>query len=205
MRLIIYVLNIKLSLKTLKEIYISICNMKTIFKNLNLIEKNITYETHPCAEIIKQCKYKNYEDFILLFTKSRFIPKLDDYTTGGFIVKNKTSVDDENKFELSVVENVIFHKFKVWCLSKETVLLLCPEYLHFNSKIIEYMVIRDLPLIEEYRRRNDPYYGTDDPYAMESEYDKYNADIMKEFYIKDDDAGGDGDDNYDMVKFIDEN
>ena len=142
-----------------------------VILNKNLINKIMLYVSHPCADIIKSCKCEYIEDVIVLRTQNKFIRCLDRFSSSTFVVKNKTSVDDELKYEEKVIESVVYNKLNVWCLIRENLLLLCPEYVHFNREIIDKIIHIDRPRLERCRMENDPYYGMADPYDNDNDSD----------------------------------
>ena len=80
---------------------------------------------------------------------------------GFFEVRNNTSEDDEYSHEFKVVQMNIYNKLKVWAIKQENVLMICPEYVHFNKSIINGMLIEDAERLEIARIENDDYYDRD--------------------------------------------
>ena len=142
--------------------------------NKNLIDKIMLYVSHPCADVMRTCRCDNFDDVLVLKTKSKFIPSLDRFTMSFFSVRNNTSIADELSYECSVVESVIYNKLNVWCVTEDNILMLCPEYVHFNRNIINIILNKDEARLERYRRENDPYYDRDIRYDSTPEESDYS-------------------------------
>ena len=41
---------------------------------------------------------------------------------------------NEYSYECIVVEQIIYNKLTVWAIKEDNILMLCPEYVHFNKK-----------------------------------------------------------------------
>ena len=112
--------------------------------NKNLINKIMLYVSHPCADIIRSCEREDFYGLILILkTKTKYIHKFNHFTESCFKIKNDTSKDLEDSYEYDVISRHIYNKLKVCMISEADVLRLCPEYVHVNKKIINYIVNGD--------------------------------------------------------------
>ena len=134
----------------------------------NLINKIMLYVSHPCADIMRTCLYDKFDEVLMLKTQRKFIPKFQRHTMGFFEVRDNTTEEDEYSHEYNVFRNCIYYKLKVWAICEEDILMLCPEYAHFNKSLIHDLLNEDAERLEQARIEYDDDYDRADSDSSES-------------------------------------
>lgn len=140
--------------------------MKTLSNNL--INKIMLYVSHPCADIMRTCLYDKFDEVLMLKTQRKFIPKFQRHTMSFFEIRDNTTEEDEYSHEYNVFRNCIYYKLKVWAICEEDILMLCPEYAHFNKSLIHDLLNEDAERLEQARIEYDDDYDRADSDSSES-------------------------------------
>ena len=136
--------------------------------NKNLIDKIMLYVSHPCADIMRTCLYDKFDEVLMLKTQRKFIPKFQRHTMSFFEIRDNTTEEDEYSHEYNVFRNCIYYKLKVWAICEEDILMLCPEYAHFNKSLIHDLLNEDAERLEQARIEYDDDYDRADSDSSES-------------------------------------
>jgi hypothetical protein len=127
-----------------------------------LINKIMLYVSHPCADMINNAITQD-EDSKDKFksTKYKTFKFIDDY---DILPHYGNPQYYEDVYEFEVIRIHIYNKLRVWAITEDDILRLCPEYLHMNRKVITGLINEDAERIDD--REN----GLDDNYDYELLY-----------------------------------
>ena len=115
-----------------------------------------SYDAHPCADMIRGAITQQTFTFIHDYNI------LPHYGNPQYY---------EDSYEFDVIRNHIYNKLQVWAINEEDILRLCPEYVHFNSSLINGLLNEDAERLEQARIENEG--ETDSDYSESEEAMRY--------------------------------
>ena len=83
-----------------------------------LINKIMLYVSHPCADMLHNCKCERFEEGIMLNTQRKRIPNTKYHTMGFFSIRDDATEEDERRYESEVVERNIYNRFQLTCITE---------------------------------------------------------------------------------------
>ena len=73
----------------------------------NLINNIMLYVSHPCADMLRNCKRSIFDNLIILRTRSKRLPNTKERTASWFAIRDNTTEEAERSYESEVVEKYI--------------------------------------------------------------------------------------------------
>jgi predicted transcriptional regulator len=107
----------------------------------DLINKSMLYVSHPCADIIRNCKITRFAGVKIMETNNTH------YNKNVFCISDDTNEQFEKQSEAKVVERNIYNKFQIRCITEDKLKHLKQInyfiflYLHFNKMIIDGFIV----------------------------------------------------------------
>jgi hypothetical protein len=77
-----------------------------LFNNIML------YVSHPCADMINNCKMTRFDNVKIMKTNIKIVPNTKIWTAGVFDISDDTSEKFEKQYELNVVEQIYIINLK---------------------------------------------------------------------------------------------
>ena len=142
------------------------------------------YVSDPCADMMRTCLCDNFDVCLLLNTDNKIIPKFERCTMGLLEVRDNTTEEDEYEPEYNVIRNGVYFKLKVWAVSEDEILMLCPEYVQFNKPLIGGLLNEDAERLEQSRIENEDDCDRADSTSEQSYYSENKENVRHLFFLQ---------------------
>jgi hypothetical protein len=114
-----------------------------------LINKIMLYVSHPCADMINNCKVTRFDNVKRMQTSTKQIPNTKCHTPSIFELRDDTTNKVEQWYEADVVERTIYNKFQIRCITEyklkqfKHINYFILLHLHFNREIIDGFIVSE--------------------------------------------------------------